>query len=253
MKEIIGMKYCFIAVAIALLAVLVAGPAGAGNLNWKINGDYTYNVSATCAHAACGQIAENACCLSPNNPAGCTVPCKYNCDTLPGFNPVTLALREPGKQKSYGYNVQGVTHFDGHGNFTLKGEVLVIRTSLGTGQPDIPANQADLDCDGTYIVGSKDNELFVDITFTNCTSKITSGQFGVMGFTQELSGPVTGRGRLDTFTGSSIVIIGNTLPYIEELEVTAPPPFKGMKEQRICNNAGSIVKLSPRKNWFSKE
>jgi hypothetical protein len=236
MKEIIGIKYCFIAAAIALLAVLVAAPAGAENLNWKIHGDYTYNVAATCAHAACG----------PTTPP-------YDCDTSPGFNPVTLALREQGKQKSYSYNVQGVTHFDGHGNFTLKGEVLVIRTSLGTSQLDIPANQADLECHGTYIVGSKDKELFVDITYTNCTSKITSGQFGVMGFTQELSGPITVRGRLDTFTGSSIVIISNTLPYIEELEVTAPPPLKGMKEQRICNNTGSIVKLSPRKNWFSKE
>ena len=251
MKEIIGIKYCFIAAAIALLAVFVAAPAGAGNLSWKLHGDYTYNVAATCAHAACGQVVENNCCLSPNKPAGCKVPCKYNCDTLPGFNPVTLALREPGKQKSYSYNVQGVIHFDGHGNSTVKGEVLVIRTSLGTNPiADIPANQGDLECHGTYIVDSKDNELFVDITSTNCTSKITSGQFGLMGFTQELSGPITVRGRLDTFTGTSMVIIGNTLPYIEELEVTAPTSSKGLKEQRICNNTGSIVKLSPRKNWF---
>ena len=240
MKEIIGIKYCFIAAAIALLAVFVAAPVGAGDLNWKLRGDYTYNVAATCAHAACGL-----------DQAG-----KYDCqDPLTrGFNPVTLALREPGKQKSYSYNVQAVIHFDGHGNSTVKGEVLVIRTSLGTNPiADIPANQGDLECHGTYIVDSKDNELFVDITSTNCTNKITSGQFGLMGFTQELSGPITVRGRLDTFTGTSIVIIGNTLPYIEELEVTAPTSSAGLKEQRICNNTGSIVKLLPRKNWFSKE
>ena len=69
MKKINGIKYYFIAAAIALLAVLVAAPAGAGNLNWKLHGDYTYNVAATCAHAACGQFVENNCCLSPNNPA----------------------------------------------------------------------------------------------------------------------------------------------------------------------------------------
>jgi hypothetical protein len=233
-----GTKVCFIATAIALLAVFVAAPAGAGDLNWKLRGDYAYNVAATCATAACGPDLEG----------------KYNCqaESTRGFDPATLALREPGKQKSYSYNVQGVADFDGHGNFTFKGEALVIRTSLGTSQLDIPANQADLECHGTYIVGSKDSELFVDITSTNCTSKITSGQFGLMGVTQELSGPVTVRGRLDTFTGSSIVIISNTLPYIEETELTAPLPLKGMNEQRICNNMGSIVKLSPRRNWFSK-
>ena len=84
MKKIKGMKYCFIAAAIGLLAVLIAAPAGAGNLSWKLHGDYTYNVAATCAHAACGQDLENNCCLSQNKPAGCNVPCKYNCDTLRG-------------------------------------------------------------------------------------------------------------------------------------------------------------------------
>ena len=120
-------------------------------------------------------------------------------------------------------------HFDGHGNFTVKGEVLVIRTSLGTSQLDIPANQADLDCHGTYIVDSKDNELFVDITFPNCTIKITSGQFGALGFTQELSGPVIVRGRLDTFTGNSIVIIGNMFPYIRRIRGYCAALFKRLE------------------------
>ena len=269
-------KSCFIAAAIALLAVFVAAPAGAGDLNWKLRGDYTYNVAGNCAHAVCGQVIEANCCVSPGNPVDCdsTKPCKYdcgseaNCCVSPGnpvgcasvvqpctwgFNPATLALRVPGKQKSYSYNIQAVINFNGRGNFTLNGEVLVVRNSLGTAPPDIPANQLDLDCDGTYKVDSVGNGLFVDMTFAVCIGKITSGLFGAWGFTQKISGPVIVRGRLDTVTGSSSVIISNTLKYMEELEVTACPGYPGlvgMKEQRICHNTGSIVKLSPRNNWF---
>jgi hypothetical protein len=162
-------------------------------------------------------------------------------------------LRVLGSQKSYSYNIQGLINFDGRGNFTLNGEVLAIRSSLGTAPPDIPVNQLDLDCNGTYKVDSVGNGLFVDMTFAVCIGKITSGLFGAWGFTQKISGPVIVRGRLDTVTGSSSVIISNTLKYMEELEVTACPGYPGlvgMKEQRICHNTGSIVKLSPRNNWF---
>jgi hypothetical protein len=229
-------KCCFIVAAIALLAVFVAAPAGAGNLNWKLRGDYTYNVAATCAHAACG--------INPT-----TV--KFDCQTAPGFNPVTLALRVPGSQKSYSYNVQGVMHFDGHGKYTLKGEILVIRTSLGINPPDIPVTQLDLDADGTYVVDSKDNGLFVDITFPTYTATVkSSGPY--QGFVYNFSGPVTLRGRLDTVEGGGTVIISQTVPEIEELEIMVPPGV-GMNEQRICNPTGSLVQLSPRKNWLSKE
>jgi len=222
--------------------VFVAAPTGAGDLNWKLRGDYTYNIAGTCARAGC----------SPDQ-AG-----KYDCqsESTRGFNPATLALRVPASQKSDSYKVQSVVHFDGHEKFTLKGEGLSIRLSPGTAPPDIPANQFDLNCDGTYKVNSDGNGLFVDITFTKCTSMIKSGFFGQLGFTQEISGPTTLRGRLDTSTESSPVTISNTIPYIEEMEVTyVLSPFDfliGSKEQRICNNMGSIVKLSPRKNWFSK-
>jgi hypothetical protein len=139
------------------------------------------------------------------------------------------------------------------GKFTLNGEGLVIRLSPGTPPFDIPANQFDLICDGTYTVDSVGNEKFVNITFEGCTSTIKSGLF--VGYKQDLSGPITVRGRLEAGTGSSPVIISNTILYIEEIVVKeAPPPFNifiGSKEQRICNNTGSIVKLSPW-HWFSK-
>jgi hypothetical protein len=230
------MKYYFIVAAIALLAVFVAVPVGAGNQDRRLFGDYTYNIAATCVHAVCGQLDGKFDCQSPSTR---------------GFDPVTLALREPGTQKSYSYNIQSVIQFDGRGKFTLNGEGLVIRSSLGTNLPDIPANRFGLDCDGTYTVDSVGNEQFVDITFEGCTATIKSGLFGLLGFTQNISGPITARGRLDAGTGSSPVIISNTIPYIEELEVTAAleplTSLIGSKEQRICNNMGSMEKLSPLK------
>ena len=228
MKNLKLSKCCLIAVAVALLAVFVAAPAGAGDQDRRLFGDYTYNIAATCVHAAC----DSKDCQSPSTR---------------GFDPVTLALRVPASQKSYSYNIQSVVQFDGLGKFTLNGEGLVIRSSLGTNPPDIPANQFDLDCDGTYIVYAKGNEQFVDITFEGCTATIKSGLFGILGFTQNISGPITVRGRLDAGTGSSPVTISNTIPYIEEEEVIAPPAFAGTKDQRICNNMGSMEKLSPLK------
>jgi hypothetical protein len=226
-------KCCLIAAAIALLAVFVAAPAGAGGLDRRLYGDYAYNVAATCVRAACGQSA-------PNTP--------YDCGSYPGFDPVSLVLlRSP--QKSDGYNIQSVIRFDGLGKFTLNGEGLAIRLSPGTPPLDIPANQFDLICDGTYTVDSGGNEKFVNITFEGCTSTIKSGLF--RGYKQDYSGPITVRGRLDAGTGSSPVIISNTIPYIEEIEVIDAPSFLsfliGSKEQRICNNTGSMEKLSPLK------
>jgi hypothetical protein len=138
-------------------------------------------------------------------------------------------------------------HFDGHGKWTLKGEILVIRTTVGSNPPDIPANQFDLDADGTYVVDSVGNGLFVDITWPTYTVTLKSG------VVLKFSGPITSRGRLDTVTGSSTVIISHTIPEIEEQEIIdAPlPSLLGMKEQRICNGTGSLVRLSPWRYWFS--
>ena len=96
-------KCCFIAVAVALLAVFVAAPAGAGDLDRRLFGDYAYNIAATCAHAACGE--------------------RLPIESTRGFTPDTLALRVPGSQKSNSYNIQSVIRFDGLGKFTLNGRV----------------------------------------------------------------------------------------------------------------------------------
>jgi hypothetical protein len=230
MKKTKGITYSLSVAAIVLLAVFIAAPAGAGEQERRLYGDYTYNVAATCVTAAC----DNQDCQS---------------SSTWGFNPVTLALRVPGSQKSNSYNIQGVIRFDGLGKFTLNGEGLVNRLSPGTPPFDIPANQIDLICNGTYKINSVGNEKFVDITFEGGTSTVKSGLF--TGVVHEITGPITIRGRLDAGTGSSPVTLSNTFPYIEEMEVSNAPSFLtfliGSKEQRICNNTASIEKLSPLK------
>ena len=48
-------KRCFyIVAAIALLTVFVVAPAGAGDLNWKLRGDYAWNSTSTCSSASWG-------------------------------------------------------------------------------------------------------------------------------------------------------------------------------------------------------
>jgi hypothetical protein len=118
-----GTKICFIAAAIALLVVAVAFPAGAGGLDRRLYGDYTYNISGTCVYAACGS----------------------DCQSDPGFQPGTLIRLHPGNSSSY--NGWGVVRFDGPKKFTLiKGEVIGIRISPPTNALDIPVTIADLNC-----------------------------------------------------------------------------------------------------------
>ena len=94
----------------------------------------------------------------------------------------------------------------------------------------------EMECTGTYVVDDEGDELFVGITFASCGDQVT----------HEFEG-ATLQGRLDTVTGTSIVFLSNTSPTIEDVH-GFPSPV-----QRICNATGSMVKLSPRKNWFSKE
>jgi hypothetical protein len=219
MKKIKGMKYYFIAAAIALLAVFVAAPAGARDLNWMLRGDYDYSLVGTCARASCGGGG-------------------YDCVNEPGFNPETLA--PTGDYYSDNYSIRGKINFDGHGGYTSNAGGLNIRFSP---KPD-PVIPFTLDCSGTYIIYSQDNELFVDMTYDSCISKVTSGAFA--GITQEYSNSFIMRGRLDTDTGSGVVMTSTTVPSIEEIEVIAPaiPGVVGTKVQRICNNMGNMVKLS---------
>jgi hypothetical protein len=92
--------------------------------------------------------------------------------------------------------------------------------------------------DGIYVVDNdnKAKELVIKITFNSMRASVN-------GTTQEFTG-VTFRGRLDTVTGTSIVLLGNTLPTIENVT--------GSSMARICNASGTMVQLSPRRNWLHK-
>jgi hypothetical protein len=223
MNKIKGMKYYFIAATIALLAVFVAVPAGAWDLNGKLRGDYSYNLAANCTTAPC--LCEDE--------------VTYDCGECPAFNP-DFTLTVPESQKYGSYNLAALITFNGHKNFTFKGEGLFINFPS-----DLPVNPFELNCDGTYKVVSEKNGLFVEISFNDCTSVVTSGLYKDL--TQKVSGQLTARGRLDTATGTISVNLSNIGPEMVELDVIWPP-YLPIKEQRICNYTGSMVKLLPWKH-----
>ena len=225
-------KCCLIAAAIAILAVFTAAPVGARELNWKLKGDYAWNSTSTCASATWG-FGQT---VSPIPPF---MPVIRKPSAAPG-QPVL----DPAPGISYNYSVQGVLSFDGHGVLNFKkGEVLSIMLEPFRNSPvgfeiktsnnfRFPVHQFEMECTGTYVV---DDEGVVGITFTSC------------GDAPQTFEGATLQGRLDTVTGTSIVFLSNTLPTIEVVGGT------GSSVRRICNATGSMVKLSPRKNWFSKE
>ena len=116
-------KVGFIAAAIALLLVAMAVPAGAGDLNRLLTGDYAFNSSQVCAHALSGfDAALNR---KPDPPGSISV-------TTSGSN-------------------QGVTSFDGHGGFTYRGKFLSVdHDPAGSTAPlKSPVSQYDVECSGT--------------------------------------------------------------------------------------------------------
>jgi hypothetical protein len=220
----------FIAAAIALLAVFMSVPAGAGDLNWKLKGDYAWNSSGTCASASCGFDTNQI--PGPNR----------NLQPCSGPLPVAIGI-------SYNYSIQGEFSFDGQGGFDFSGEVLSIMLEPYPNPATIPPlptsanfkspiHHFDADGAGTYIVEFEANELFVEIKFDYLKIKGTPYEFRGAIF----------RGRLTSGSVGSVVFLGSTSPTPEDV-VGYPFP----KMQRICNATGSMVKLSPGRKVLSKE
>jgi len=214
--------------------VFVAAPAAAGDLNWKLRGDYSYNSTATCASASSGFTDD------------LFFPLRKGTDgVLPD------ATHPPALGISYTYAIQGEFSFNGHGVFDfIKGEVLGIMLEPYRASPvglevdtysnfRSPVHHFYAQGTGVYAVKNEADKLFVEIKFDS---------FGIIG-TPILFKGTTFRGRLDTVTGTSIVFLSTTTPIREEVDASFYPPDM----QRICNATGSMVKLSPWKNWFSKE
>jgi hypothetical protein len=225
------LKRCFfITAAIALLAVFLAVPAGAGDLNWKLKGDYAWTSTGTCASASCGFDTNQI--PGPNR----------NLQSCPGPLPVAIGV-------SYNYAIQGKFSFDGHGGFDFNGEVLSIMLEPYPNPATIPPlptsanfkspiHHFEAEAAGTYVVDDEADELFVEIKFDYL--KIIGTPYLFKG--------ATFRGRLTSNSVGSVVFLSATSPVPEDV---VGYPFPNM--QRICNATGSMVKLSPRKNWFSKE
>ncbi len=138
-------KCCLIAAAIALLAVFVAAPAGAGDqdrrdLNRLLTGDYYEKSFFTCANA--------------NN--GFNDAHERNAD-IPGFPSVTVS----GSQES-------ITSYDGHGGWTSKGKNISISHDPGGSIAPLksPISVYDAYCDGDYWVNP---DLSVGGNLFDCT------------------------------------------------------------------------------------
>ena len=237
MNNSIMTKFSFIAAAIALLSVFMAAPAGAGDLNWKLKGDYTWNSTGTCASASCGFDTTQQI-PGPKRNLG---PC-----TGPGPGPVTI----PGTGISYNYTIQGEFSFDGQGNFDFRGETLSIMLEPYRSTPEpatsgnftSPIHHVFAEGTGTYIVDLEADELFVEIKFNS----FKSGPYVFTG--------ATFRGRLTPSSVGSVVFLSTTSPIPEDVDSLYPATFPLPPNlQRICNATGSMVKLSPGRNWFSKE
>ena len=218
------LKRCFIIVAaIALLAVFAAAPAGAGGLDGKLSGKYSWNSTGTCVSAALG----------------------FDSNTIPGPGRKTKPDGTAAIGVSYGYAIRGEVSFDGRGEFKFNGEYLGIMTEPYRSAPDLtspnfdsPVHAVDeMECTGNYLVKHDGKELVAELTFDSCKF-ITLGK--------EAKGAVL-RGRLDTATGTTLVFLSATTPTPEDM---IGYPLKDM--QRICNATGSMVKLSPWKYGFFK-
>ena len=217
-------KCCFIAAAIGLLVVFVAAPSGAGDLKWKLRGDYAFNSGGACVFAIGGFALD-------------TTTGKWGRKPL-GGPPI------PGT--SYNYAIQGVFSFDGHGGFAFNGEALHIFLDPYPPPPNTspyymyPLNDVIAVGTGEYAVNNEANGLFVEITFDslNFTNLNMDPQLNLTakGFTF--------RGRLDTVAGGGNVFLSSTNETPQDVLGSYPGA------QRVCNGSGNMVKLSPRNNWL---
>jgi len=229
MSRIKGMKYYFIAVAIALLVVAVAVPAGAWNLNRNLYGDYATNTSYVCAYSTFG------------------------------FDPVTLQRKDSPDPK---YDIlstffpsitqvgsgQGVYSFDGHGGLTFEGQVLTVEQDRGgsSAPTPFPVSQWAMVCTGTYEV---DHDLSVTGT-GDCKLTPKAGPSASKPTYLKISG-LEWKGQLLGGTiGSILLLRTDSEPNIETVKIMDIPDFPGgtFTMERICAASGTVMKIvGPRK------
>ena len=196
---------------VALLAVLLAVPAAARDMTRKLKGDYAVSVSMDCTTSV-GAAGPQS-----------------------GFDPVTLERLGPGEQ--FNANYQGVSTFDGKGNSTFEGEVLVIGHGGIYG-----ATQYSLDCFGPYTVSA---DMMVTSEVTCAVLQITDQPGLPPGIPVMLSGAIT-EGRLFGAKRGLIMLRSDTAPTIETYTLPdwLPPPMGGAYvKDRICGKSGTAVRI----------
>jgi hypothetical protein len=223
-----GIKVGFIAAVIALLVVAVAVPAGAGDLkknfdlNRLLSGDYAGNNSFTCAWS------------------------------IFGFNPEDLG-RIPYTGVLSGFNMtgsaQGVTHYDGHGRYTYKGEVLSVanETAGSTAPAKYPVAQYKMDCEGNYEV---DKYLRIRSWDGECTFIATAGPDKDVEDFRIVISNMEGKGQLMGTMGNILGLRTDTKPNVEKVEIYNSPDFPSppypnpLPVERICTSSGMSMKLA---------
>jgi len=228
MKKIKGMKYYYIAAAIAFLVVAMAVPAGAGDLNRLLKGDYAYNDFQVCAGAVSGFDAA----LNRN-------------PDLPGFISNTESSSN-----------QGVTSFDGYGGFTYRGKNLSVTHDPGgsTAPLKSPVSQYDVECSGTAQVNrdlSMESEY--DCKIYPLAGPLYNTPLFPPGFYMETKG-LRQEGQLLGTMDNILILRTDTEPNVETLNfynfiyvptsgepVFIPGPVK--VGEQICTGSGTWMKI----------
>ncbi len=229
MNKIKGIKVCFITAAIALLAVFIAAPAGAWDLNRLLTGDYASNMSFVCA-SAYGNFDQDL----NRNP------------DPPGLTSVMVSGSS-----------QGVTSYDGHGGYTFRGQVLSLtHDPVGSTAPlKSPVSQYDMECRGTYKVN---HDLSTEGE-GDCRIDPSAGPFTLPPYPPEFYMVINGvrsKGQLLGTMGNILALRSDTETNVETVDFynfpypgigIVPGPVKVL--ERICSSSGTNMKIvGPR--WF---
>jgi hypothetical protein len=224
MKKTKRITYSLSVAAIVLLAVFIAAPAGAGDLNRLLTGDYALNSSYVCA-AAYGGFDQDL----------------NRKPDPPGFISGTM-----------NGSLQGVASYDGKGGFTSRVKVIAVALDP-TGSPaplKSPVAQYDMECTGTYQVNQ---DLSTENKY-DCRLDPLAGPFSMSPypseFYMELKG-IQAKGQLLGTMGNILTLRADTEPNVETVyfynfyipgPVFVPGPVKVL--ERICTSSGTAMKIT---------
>jgi hypothetical protein len=223
-----GTTVGFIAAAIALLVVAMAVPAGAGDLNRLLTGDYAFSSSENCAEA--NGYFDAALNRNPDPP---------------GRISTTSTA-----------SVEGVTSFDGHGGLTFRGKILLVTHDPGgsTAPLKSPVSQYDVECSGTAQVNRDlSMESDYDCKLYPLAGPLSNNPLYPPGFYMEMK-DLRQQGQLLGTMDNSLILRTITEPkvrsvYFSNFYVPTPGgpvfilgPYK--VGEQICHGSGTWMKIT---------